>query len=233
MDAMLPIAATASDIAQRALTWNKRQQRRDLARWVGEIAPPPGGHVLDFGCGTGLFASTLQRLGFAYTGFDPDEAAIRYARRLYPRARFVSTFAAAAAAGPFDLVLANCCFHHIPDDALRQETLPAIAEVMHAGSALLLIDVLPLEPDASLLRRAYNVLELGSRKRTPEEFDHALAALFAIRSRRVRRSFVLSLETAANPLYNDVIVYTATLRPRAVPPPEQRPDEAGREQVRE
>ena len=201
-----------SDLGQRLLTRNKRQEKRDLLQWLGTLRLPPGTRVLDFGCGTGLFATTLQALGFAYTGFDPDAAAIEYARSRYAGPTFVSALADAAPLAPFDLVVANCCFHHIGDDALRHTTLPAIAGLMRPGATLLVLDVLPLGPDASLARRLYNLFEEGAHKRDAAHHERLLAERFTVCARATRRSFALSAAHPANPLYNDVIQLEARRR---------------------
>jgi SAM-dependent methyltransferase len=205
------LRALVSDVAQRVLTLNKREQRRELASRVRQLELPPGAAILDFGCGTGLFARTLQRCGLMYHGYDPDAAAIRYARRLYPDLTFTAGLEEAAAAAPYDLVLANCCFHHIPDGDLLQTTLPAIMRLMRPGSIFLLYDVLPLDRGASPVRRLYNILEQGTAKRTGAELERLLAGRFAVRSRRVQRSFAFSAAAALNPIYNDLILYELVL----------------------
>jgi SAM-dependent methyltransferase len=171
----------------------------------------PGASILDFGCGTGLFASTLDRAGFTYCGYDPDDAAVRYASKLYPGLTFVSRLEQAIASAPYDVVLANCCFHHISDHDLLTTTLPAIARFMRPDSIFLLCDVLPLEREASAIRRMFNLFERGTCKRTAPELERLVAGRFAVRSRRVQRAFFFSAAVAANPAYNDLIQYELVL----------------------
>jgi SAM-dependent methyltransferase len=208
---VIPFRALSSDVAQRLLTLNKLEERRALSAWVQRLHLRPGARILDFGCGTGLFAATLRDAGLTYCGFDPDADAVRYALHLYPGLTFVTRLEEAATAAPFDAILANCCFHHISDDDLLNTTLPAIAGMMQRDSVFMLMDVLPLEKDASMSRRIYNVFEQGASKRTASELERLLAGRFGIRSRRVRRSFLLSASFVVNPVYNEVIVYELAL----------------------
>jgi SAM-dependent methyltransferase len=206
------LRAFLSDAAQRLLTLNKLAEKQSLSSWLDRLMLPPGARLLDFGCGTGLFAPMLHGAGFRYVGYDPDPAVVAYASRRYHGPTFISQLEDAAAVAPFDVVLANCCFHHISDDELRDATLPAIAAMMHRASTFMLLDVLPLESGASAIRRLYNLFEQGARKRTPAELDRLLAGHFTVRSRRVRRSFLLSAAAAANPIYNDVVEFELALR---------------------
>ena len=208
---MIPFRALISDVAQRLLTLNKLEERQALSDWLQRLHLRPGARILDFGCGTGLFATTLHNAGLKYYGFDPDADAVRYALYLHPGLPFVAQLDEAAAAAPFDAILANCCFHHISDNDLLNTTLPAIARMMQRDSVFMLMDVLPLEKDASMSRRIYNLFELGASKRTAPELERLLAGRFGIRSRRVRRSFLLSASFVINPVYNEVIVYDLAL----------------------
>jgi SAM-dependent methyltransferase len=105
------------DVAQRVISLNKLEQRRHLRERLRALALPEGALALDFGCGTGLFAPAFQAAGLRYVGYDIDPRLVGYARRLYGGARFVSIEEELRAAAPFDLIVANCSFHHIADDA--------------------------------------------------------------------------------------------------------------------
>lgn len=209
------LRALISDIGQRAVSLNKREQKRFFAARMRQLGLPQGSRVLDFGCGTGLFARTLSRIGLRYFGYDVDPGLLTYARLLRPSLTFVSNLEDARRHGPFDAILANCCFHHISDVELETSTLPDIARMMHAGSVFTLVDVLPLEPNASLVRRAYNRLEQGTFKRTAEHLDRLLRERFVVRSKAVHRSFLLALATGLNPIYNDLVAFDLVLRPEA------------------
>lgn len=63
----------------------------DTSPWLERFAAlmPPGGQVLDLGCGAGVpIASTLTGRGFNVTGVDISSEQIRRARELVPTAHF-------------------------------------------------------------------------------------------------------------------------------------------------
>ncbi len=68
--------AFANDLAQRVLTFNKLEQRKNLEKKLNALALPESGKILDFGCGTGLFAKTIMKLGFKYHGYDIDKGGV-------------------------------------------------------------------------------------------------------------------------------------------------------------
>jgi len=206
------LRALVSDLGQRAVSLNKLEQKRYFAERIRRLGIAPGSKVLDFGCGTGLFARTLSRLGLQYFGYDVDEGLLVYARRLRPWLTFLSSLDRARALGPFDVIVANCCLHHIPDVELAASTLPDLARMMTVRSTLMLVDVLPLEPHASSIRRLYNRLEQGSFKRTAEELDRVLTSRFTIRSKTIPRSNFLAWSSRLNPIYNNLVAYDLTLR---------------------
>jgi 2-polyprenyl-3-methyl-5-hydroxy-6-metoxy-1,4-benzoquinol methylase len=204
--------ALISDLGQRAVSLNKLEQKRHFATRIRQLGVLPGSKVLDFGCGTGLFARTFWRLGLKYYGYDVDEGLLVYARLLRPWLTFVSSLEEACAYGPFDVIVANCCLHHIPDLELATVTLPDLARMMTPESKLMLVDVLPLEPKSSAIRRLYNCLEQGSFKRTADELDRFLSPRFTTRSKTLRRSHFLALSSRLNPIYNNLVAYDLILR---------------------
>jgi len=82
---------------------------------------PPGGHVLDAGCGEGIVAEWLSRRGFTALGVDIAPSAIDRARALHGESDALR-FAVAdlrseppAANRPFDAVIDRGCFHQMRD----------------------------------------------------------------------------------------------------------------------
>jgi len=181
-----------NDVAQRLITLNKLEQRRQLLERLRALDVPRGGPALDFGCGTGLFARTFQAAGLRYVGYDVDARFVRYARRLYGGARFVSTEAELRAAAPFDLIVANCCFHHIADDVLSAE-LGRIRSLLADRGAFVMIDILRSDSDPSFLRRQFMKLERGAYVRRPEHYRALVERHFQVRRVDHDPSHVFSL----------------------------------------
>lgn len=196
--------ALFNDVMQRLITLNKLEQRRKLLRRLRSLGVPPGGSALDFGCGTGLFAPTFLRAGLRYTGYDIDPRLVSYARHLYGRARFVSSDAQLRAAAPFDLIVANCCFHHIADDTLAAE-LARMRGLLAEGGAFVMIDIIQQEPDRSFLHRQFMKLERGLYVRHPDQYQAIVERYFRVRRIDRDRTHVLSLPQ--NSLYNDFVIF--------------------------
>lgn len=114
---------------------------RHFARESSSVRPFAGLGLLDVGCGGGLVAEPMARLGFAATGIDADEGALAVARAhaeegglaIDYRAAAVEDLAAAGAR--FDAVLALEVAEHAQDQALF---FAALAALVAPGGALIL-----------------------------------------------------------------------------------------------
>jgi SAM-dependent methyltransferase len=58
-------------------------------RLLQPVQVPPGGHVLELGCGTGLHASLFHQLDFRVTAIDLSSVAIEKAKVLYPGPQYI------------------------------------------------------------------------------------------------------------------------------------------------
>jgi 2-polyprenyl-3-methyl-5-hydroxy-6-metoxy-1,4-benzoquinol methylase len=203
--------AFVQDIAQRIVSANKLDQRHNLREALTGLNLPEGAKVLDFGCGTALFSGTIRSLGLSYYGYDIDAGIIRYAARTQRGNSLSSSFSAMAPHGPFDVVISNCCFHHISDPDSMQE-LHRISRVLAPGGTLLFIDLLQDAGRVSSIRRLYNKLERGTHLRLIEGYEALLSQHFTIRARRVFRAFLFSLK--GNPVYNDLAVFECAVTRR-------------------
>ncbi|MGZ4136745.1 MAG: class I SAM-dependent methyltransferase [Actinomycetota bacterium] len=119
-----------------------------VAADVARIAPP-GGRVLEVGCGPGRLAVPLARQGLDVTGLDLDPAMIDRARinaeRAFGTDRRLSFVVGDAAAlafpdGSFDLVVSTMSMHHWEDPAAG---LREIARVLRPGGRALVWDLRP------------------------------------------------------------------------------------------
>lgn len=198
--------AMINDLAQRLLTLNKFEQRSQLRCFLDSLNLPENCHVLDFGCGTGLFAAMFQKRGMNYTGYDIDEQLIEYAKHLYPLSFFTTQKTQMMKFGPYDLILINCCTHHIPDDVLDIE-LEILRSSLRPAGICVLVDILKMESETEpKVHKWFMKLEQGRHLRTRDEYLDKMSSHFCIKTETAWRSHLFSCSHRLNPLYNDLIV---------------------------
>lgn len=203
------VHAAFNDLAQRVLTLNKFEQRNQLHRFISGLNLPEKCHVLDFGCGTGLFAPMFNKLGMNYVGYDIDLDLVSYAHRLYPWARFTTVKTDIQEFGPFNLILMNCCTHHIPDWILETE-LAKLRYMLSPAGVCLLVDILKMDSGVeSFIHKWFMKLEQGKYLRRQEEYMSLMSRYFTIQTTGTWRSHLFSVQHRYNPLYNDLIVIAA------------------------
>ena len=103
----------AHGASSQGVDWGPREDaarlRQDVMLAVADGCPP-GGTLLDVGCGYGALADRIDELGLDldYTGIDVVGEMVAAARERHPTRRFVhDDFLAAADLGPFDYVVCN------------------------------------------------------------------------------------------------------------------------------
>jgi 2-polyprenyl-6-hydroxyphenyl methylase/3-demethylubiquinone-9 3-methyltransferase len=122
------------------IDWLLGQCRAHLP-WADGRRPLNGLTMLDVGCGGGLLAEPLTRLGATVTGIDPEPANLEVARAHARAARLTIDYRAAtaeeiAAEGlSFDLVTALEVVEHVPDPA---GFVRALAATVRPGGLLVL-----------------------------------------------------------------------------------------------
>jgi cyclopropane fatty-acyl-phospholipid synthase-like methyltransferase len=199
--------AFVNDTAQRVLTFNKREQRANVRRLLRQVGCPAGARVLDYGCGTGLFATTLAENGSQYVGYDIDQRLVEYASRLYASSlMFTHKKDDVVGRGPYDCVLANCCFHHIPDAEASGE-LGFIRSNLDPMGCFVMLDILASDDDAPAppLRHVFGLIEQGGSMRRHQDNIRMLESQFDVVRADVARTHLFSM--APSPLYNNLGIY--------------------------
>ena len=102
----------------------KKNYQEILERHLDLLNLPPGGKVLDIGCGTGAFLACFARLGYCATGVDAAEGMLKAARS--STSAFDIDFVQADATkalpfedGSFDLVVSSYVIHGVKTDLRR------------------------------------------------------------------------------------------------------------------
>jgi 2-polyprenyl-6-hydroxyphenyl methylase/3-demethylubiquinone-9 3-methyltransferase len=138
------------------------RDRLDLFLQTVQRTTPPGGRVLDFGCGPGVIALAVAQQGYDLTGLDGASGMVETARqnaasRKIGNARFehvdVSQFDPSI--GPFDTVVCSSVIEYIEDDlGLLKKLISAlrpgghlIVSVPHGANVFT-----PLEPVAHAVK---------------------------------------------------------------------------------
>lgn len=198
--------AFVNDMAQRILTFNKREQRATVRRLFRQIGYAGGGRVLDYGCGTGLFATTLAENESRYVGYDIDGRLVKYASRLYTSVMFTHEKEKVVSHGPYDYVLANCCFHHIPD-AQAGGALGFIRSNLGPNGYFVMLDILAPGDNVSAppLHHVFGLIERGGSIRRHKDNVRLLEAQFEVVRADVVRTHLFSMRPS--PLYNNPGIY--------------------------
>jgi trans-aconitate methyltransferase len=88
------------------------------ASLVELLAPKPGEHILDLGCGTGHLTAHIAAAGALVLGIDASSAMIDEARNAYPALRFeVADARALTFDRSFDAVFSNAALHWVKEAA--------------------------------------------------------------------------------------------------------------------
>lgn len=197
------IQAFLNDLFQRVLSVNKREQREYLSGYLKALNLKPGSSCLDFGCGTALFAPVFTASNLIYYGYDIDQHLVNYASRIYRNAKFTSSLNDLEDTAPFDLILANCCFHHIDSGTLDLE-LHNISTLLADDGTFIMVDILLPQNDSFWLRKLFRKLEKGVFIRTESDYSVQVERHFTIIQRKIERSHLFSLKKS--PVYSDLLV---------------------------
>lgn len=132
-------AATLDFYTREAAAYADYAASEGAASQLGRFAAmlPPGGAVLDFGCGSGWAAADLNRMGFAATGFEGAPGLAAEARRRYGVAVTVGRFDALEAEAAHDGVWASFSLLH-DDRAAMPGHLRRLHRALRPGGVLYL-----------------------------------------------------------------------------------------------
>jgi len=108
---------------------------RHFAETLAALRPPPGGRILELGCGMGRFSLPLAERGYQVTGLDLSPELLGALGGADPAAAVTTVCGSSADAdrlvdGPFDAVVGFFFLHHLPDLA---PTFAAAARLLVAG----------------------------------------------------------------------------------------------------
>jgi len=111
---------------------------------IGRVLPSvfPHSLILDFGCGSGRFASTLATYGRQYLGVDISNPGIEYAREVHPGLRFewLETDRVPLEDGEVSLLVAITVFQHIVDPEDFDHWTKELRRVLAPDAPVLLVD---------------------------------------------------------------------------------------------
>ncbi|MBA2719264.1 MAG: class I SAM-dependent methyltransferase [Chloroflexi bacterium] len=134
------VAAGYDRIADTYLAWSGRRPSatRLHALALADAAIPPGGDVLELGCGAGLPMTAALARGRNLTGVDISEAQLERARANVPGATFLQADLTTLAwpAGSFDAVVAFYVLTHVPREH-HAELLARIRRWLRPGGVFL------------------------------------------------------------------------------------------------
>jgi SAM-dependent methyltransferase len=174
-------------MARQPLIWNAFRSiaeagfRADYDVIERELNPLGGDtsrRFLDFGCGTGQFASCFPV--DRYAGFDIAKHYVHYANRRHPHQFSVmSGDALGYADSTFDAALIMGVFHHF-DDALVEASVRELHRVLRPHSTVLLIEDIPAQNRWNLLGRAMHWLDRGDNIRSVAHYSRLLEPHFRI-----------------------------------------------------
>ena len=109
------------------------------------VAP---GRTLDVGCGTGVLAERLARVGYEVTGVDPFRGMLAYMKARAPQLNAVHALGQRLpfADATFDLTYCVAVLHHVAEPTDVRNTLMEMARVTRPGGYVLVWDHNPRNP---------------------------------------------------------------------------------------
>lgn len=131
----MPSEEKAIRLGHPSYVWRKGQERR--VQWVRDHVPLAGAHILDVGCGLGLYMRRLRELGAQVYGVELDGERAQEAARTLPNIAVAVAEQLPFAAGSFDVVFSHEVLEHVTDD--RAAIIEAYRVLREGGHLVLFV----------------------------------------------------------------------------------------------
>jgi len=132
-----PTLAAYRRHAEKAIAnWGRSPRPSRFLRRFAQ-ALPPGGRVLDYGCGIGTDLAWLQRHRLRVEGLDGSQVFVREAQRRCPGVRIIHARFETARVPParYHGIWCHAALIHVPPEALRQQ-LARLRQALRPGGLL-------------------------------------------------------------------------------------------------
>jgi SAM-dependent methyltransferase len=173
-------------LSENPTTWNMlrrlvengfRGEKEVIDRELSPWRDPGQRTFLDFGCGTGEFASCFP--DSAYVGVDPAVHYVRYANHARSGQYSVMDGTVLALRGAsFDAALVLGVFHHLADDLVRRAVSELHRVLKPGGTLLVMEDIEPPPGSWNLAGYAMHWLDRGGFIRSDDDYRCLLAPHF-------------------------------------------------------
>jgi SAM-dependent methyltransferase len=159
-----------------SMAWVYRTYQRSIGAhhlWrtvIAELSLPPGGRLLDIGCGPGdvvAYLGDVEYVGIDFSQEYIDRATQRYGEDHTFLCADITTLDAASL-GRFDAVLAHGVLHHVTDE-IGRAVFELASEVLHEGGRVTTVDP-AYAPDQSWVVRFLLDHDRGKRIRTAADY---------------------------------------------------------------
>lgn len=161
------------------LRWILEAGFRNHKKLIARNFPVAPSHVLDCGCGTGIFAASFPSTN--YTGIDISPKYIDRARKCNPNHRFEVMDATSLefAGETFDAAMISGVIHHLPV-VESQRMLAEVYRVLKPGGKLLLWEDVPTRSRWNFIGQVVHRLDVGEHIRAADAYLELLSPLFDV-----------------------------------------------------
>jgi SAM-dependent methyltransferase len=160
-------------LAEAGFSGERLAIARELRPWAGDRR-----RFLDFGCGTGEFASDFP--GAQYVGIDLSTGYLRFAAANRHGSYLASSGdALALATGAFDAALICGVIHHLPD-AVARAAMGELARVLRPGATVLVMEDTPPPSGQNPAGHLMHAIDRGGHIRSEAEYRAIFGPALAV-----------------------------------------------------